>query len=225
MPEIGFAFGLSAISGFVDTAGFIQLAGGFTAHITGNFVLVGAALSGDGGQGIVERLALVPIFIAAVVRASWLGRAAIRHRRSAVSTLLYAEAGALALYVALGFGFRHALRANASGAPLMLTAGAAVVAMGLQNALMREGLKTLLPTTVMTGNLTQFSLDLAALAFPEGDTALRARRHRHAVVLTGFLIGATAGAWAALDQSFLIRAIPMFAVLWLARRSAGLVAA
>lgn len=211
-----FAFGLSAVSGYVDTAGFIQLAGVFTAHVTGNFVLAGAALGGDRVHGVAERLTLVPIFMASVIGASWLGRLAARRGWPVVSTVLVAEALALALYVALGFGFRDALHAGAAGVPLLLTGGAAVVAMGIQNALMREGLKALLPTTVMTGNLTQLSLDLPAFVSTSADPAAGSRLRRHAVVLTGFLLGAAAGAWAALGLQSLAGLLPLGVVLVLA---------
>ena len=35
---------LSLNAGFVDTAGFLALQGLFTAHVTGNFVTLGASL-------------------------------------------------------------------------------------------------------------------------------------------------------------------------------------
>ena len=36
---------LSLNAGFVDTAGFLALQGLFTAHVTGNFVTLGASLA------------------------------------------------------------------------------------------------------------------------------------------------------------------------------------
>jgi uncharacterized membrane protein YoaK (UPF0700 family) len=40
---LGISLGL--IAGYVDTAGFVALFGLFTAHVTGNFVLIGSELS------------------------------------------------------------------------------------------------------------------------------------------------------------------------------------
>src|ERR1700733_15899285 len=44
---------LSLNAGFVDTAGFLALQGLFTAHVTGNFVTLGASL-GLGTSGAVK---------------------------------------------------------------------------------------------------------------------------------------------------------------------------
>ena len=40
---------LGFIGGYVDTVGFVALFGLFTAHVTGNFVLIGAELSRSSG--------------------------------------------------------------------------------------------------------------------------------------------------------------------------------
>ena len=39
---------LAAIAGYVDTLSFVALFGLFTAHVTGNFVLIGAETAGFG---------------------------------------------------------------------------------------------------------------------------------------------------------------------------------
>ncbi|MGN8139206.1 DUF1275 family protein, partial [Paraburkholderia sp. 22099] len=48
---------LAGIAGFVDTLSFVALYGLFTAHVTGNFVLIGAGVGGY-GQGILLKLAV-----------------------------------------------------------------------------------------------------------------------------------------------------------------------
>lgn len=56
---------LSFIAGFVDTVGFIALFGLFTAHVTGNFVMLGAGIAGESAGALAKLLAL-PAFILTV---------------------------------------------------------------------------------------------------------------------------------------------------------------
>jgi uncharacterized membrane protein YoaK (UPF0700 family) len=65
---------LSFNGGFVDTAGFIGLQGLFTAHVTGNFVTLGAALV-FGTKGIVAKLIALPEFMAVIAVAHLAGPA------------------------------------------------------------------------------------------------------------------------------------------------------
>ena len=62
---------LSFIAAFVDTACFVGLFGLFTAHVTGNFVLIGAALLARDSPVLTKLLAL-PVFALAVVCATML---------------------------------------------------------------------------------------------------------------------------------------------------------
>ena len=63
MPKIGGPAAIAALlsfnGGFVDTAGFLGLQGLFVAHVTGNFVTLGAALV-QGSHGIVASLRTDP---------------------------------------------------------------------------------------------------------------------------------------------------------------------
>ena len=64
---------LAAVAGFVDTVGFIALFGLFTAHVTGNFVLIGAALAGS-GDGLLAKLLALPVFMLVVATVALLLR-------------------------------------------------------------------------------------------------------------------------------------------------------
>src|ERR1700686_1806948 len=57
---------LSLNAGFVDTAGFLALQGLFTAHVTGNFVTLGASLA-LGTSGAIAKLLALPVFCVVVI--------------------------------------------------------------------------------------------------------------------------------------------------------------
>lgn len=59
---------MSLNGGFIDTAGFLALHGLFTAHVTGNFVTIGAALV-HGTSGAITKLLALPVFCAMVILA------------------------------------------------------------------------------------------------------------------------------------------------------------
>src|SRR5271163_1585047 len=63
---------LSFNAGFVDTAGFLALQGLFTAHVTGNFVTLGASLV-LGTSGAIAKLLALPVFCAVVIAARLTG--------------------------------------------------------------------------------------------------------------------------------------------------------
>ena len=57
---------LSLTAGYVDTAGFLALQGLFTAHVTGNFVTLGASLA-LGTSGAIAKLLALPVFCVVVI--------------------------------------------------------------------------------------------------------------------------------------------------------------
>src|ERR1700732_2836848 len=57
---------LSFNGGFVDTAGYLALQGLFTAHVTGNFVTIGAALA-FGSAGVITKLLALPVFCVVII--------------------------------------------------------------------------------------------------------------------------------------------------------------
>ena len=80
---------LSFVSGFTDTAGFIALFGLFTAHVTGNLVLAGAAVFEQHAMdNLAGKLLMLPVFITGVILCSYL----IKYRRATLSNLVFAEA-------------------------------------------------------------------------------------------------------------------------------------
>src|ERR1700694_3130171 len=78
---------LSGVAGMVDVIGFLSL-GLFTAHVTGNLVVIAALLVRGGPPNIAPVLA-VPVFMAAVA-AVWLIAKASNRRGPALAKLLLA---------------------------------------------------------------------------------------------------------------------------------------
>jgi uncharacterized membrane protein YoaK (UPF0700 family) len=178
---------LAGIAGFVDTATFVALHGVFAAHVTGNFVLIGAALV-LGTGGLLAKLTTFPVFMLSVI----LTRHVARHWERPERKLLPIKA---LLLVGFWLGMMFLGPFDAADSPeLILVASFAVAAMGMQNALMRIAFPTAMPTTIMTGNTTAAMMDLADWMAgrlpPEGLGRLR----RVAQVLLGFAAGCALGA-------------------------------
>src|ERR1700733_6645590 len=83
---------LSFNAGFVDAAGYLGLQGLFTAHVTGNFVTLGAALV-FGTQGVPGGALALPVFILFVAAARVAG-SALRKRGTEPSEVLRILLGA-----------------------------------------------------------------------------------------------------------------------------------
>lgn len=191
-PEL-LSFALSLLSGYVDTAVFVYMGGLFVAHVTGNFVLLGATLSGHGsggGHGDMATLQLLsfPVFIVAVGLAAAIagkvgGGIAGTRTLLILVTLLFGVVGAVSLS---GWDVRQ------SGALLL------VMAMGFLNAAHRLDATMGPPFTVMTGNVTGLAITLARLAHlaPKGSGGVRTSVVITALPVAGFLVGCASGALA-----------------------------
>lgn len=184
----------STLAGYVDTAGFLALQGLFTAHVTGNFVTLGAALV-HGTSGALAKLLALPMFCLVVivtrlisVQLPKLG-VPILPAALAVKALLLSLAAVLA--ITLGpFADGDSWRAILTGMVL-------VSAMAIQNAAHRVHYPTAPPTTLMTGTTTQVMLDLADLMRPLGAdarAAARTRLGRMVPSVLAFVLGCAAGA-------------------------------
>ena len=186
---------LSTTAGAVDVIGFLALGGLFTAHITGNVVVVAAHYI-TGGFSEVGPLLAVPVFVAVlgmVTLASMKAeKAGYRSRRA----LLVLHAALLAGCLGLGVAFGPFADADS---PMAVFVGMhAVAAMATQNALVKLALPGAPSTAVMTTNTTQLTVDLATLAGGRGKPDDLARAQRRAGVtlpsVVGFVVGCAAGA-------------------------------
>ena len=185
---------LSFNGGFVDTVGFLGLSGLFVAHVTGNFVTLGAALV-LGSHGILNKILALPEFIAVIVAARLVGNALRARHQPALRIMLTAEVVLLAAFFALAVMFGPF--ADADRPMALLTGFAGIAAMALQNALQRVHLASLPPTTLMTGSTTQATLDavdLLAGDAPGDASAVRTRFSRMAMSILLFAAGCAGAA-------------------------------
>jgi uncharacterized membrane protein YoaK (UPF0700 family) len=211
---------LSFIAAFVDTCGFIGLFGLFSAHVTGNFVLIGAALVHPGGFGLVGKLLALPVFIASVVLTVWLAHALPAANRPRVTLLLWLEGILLALAAAVPLWLGRPARPDDVAG--LATGMIIVAAMGLQNALMRIELARMPPTTVMTGNVTQVTIDTVLLLdVARGDPQVSSRLHRMWPTVVAFAIGAASGAACYAIVDFWCLLLPAALCAWVGQRLAA----
>lgn len=203
---------LAAVGGYVDTLGFIALFGLFTAHVTGNFVLIGAELARP-GQGVLLKFLAFPTFVLAVVLARLIALVQQRRGRPALGTLFAAQVLFLLAFMAAGLAAEPVQRADQ---PWVMAAGLlGVMAMGLQNGTGRLLLGKLTPHTVMTGNVTQLVLELTDAALGLGDAASRPRLARLLGPVLAFGGGAIAGALGFMACGFWALLPAALVVAWL----------
>jgi uncharacterized membrane protein YoaK (UPF0700 family) len=209
-------------AGFVDTVGFVALFGLFTAHVTGNFVLIGASIAEFHG-GIVAKLIALPVFIVAVALTHLFVTQRQRRGASAVGALTLFEALFLAAFMAAGLA---ASPFTDSDSPTAIATGMlAVTAMAIQNAGARSVFAALSPTTVMTGNVTQIVIDAVDLvATPAKAAEAKTRLQKMLPPVLAFATGALAGGLSYVHVGFWSLLLPLGAVMtaWsLLRRSAS----
>src|SRR5271169_645057 len=189
---------LSFNGGYVDTAGFLALQGLFTAHVTGNFVTLGASLA-LGTSGAIAKLLALPIFCAVVIATRWLSTLLTNRHRPALETLIALQVLLLVIGAALAirFGPFH----DSDGWRAVLTGMVLVGAMAIQNAFHRVHLGSVPPSTIMTGTTTQVMIDLADRIHHanETDAQSSSRLLQMAVAIAVFAIGCGS---AALTYSF-----------------------
>ncbi len=180
--------------GFVDTAGFLGLQGLFTAHVTGNFVTLAAALV-EGSHGIVGKLLALPEFILVVALARLAGNALRRRGTPVLPTLLSAMVLLLAAFFVTAVVFGPF--ANADSPAALLTGFSGIAAMALQNAVHRVHLANQPPSTLMTGSTTQATIDFIDLIVggaTQNDASTRTRLRRLAASILYFAAGCAVSA-------------------------------
>jgi uncharacterized membrane protein YoaK (UPF0700 family) len=172
----------------VDLIGFFTLGNIFTAHITGNLVLVAAAAVHGGPLNLAQVLA-IPVFMLALA-AVWLIARASDWRGPRLARLLL-----LVQFLLLTALLIFSVFTKPSASPHSLMAGIAVMiavtAMACQYALLRLAIPGAISTAVMTGNLTNTVLSLMDKLSKRQPlmTVDPGRLKRSLHLLFGFLVG------------------------------------
>ncbi len=210
MSSIGGSL-LAGVAGYVDTLGFVALFGLFTAHVTGNFVLIGSELARPGHGGVLLKLLVFPAFVIAVAIAHLIDRHCERRDRSSIRPLLVCETLLLCGFLLAGIWASPIKQSDSMGALLAGTLGG--MAMGVQNCLSRQALAKLTPTTVMTGNVTQLVMDAVDWLVGEATPDVRARIGKLFFPVLAFGLGAISGAMGYVHLGFTALVLPLCALL------------
>lgn len=179
---------LSVIAGMVDLTGFFTLGNIFTAHVTGNLVVIAAEAVRGGPLNLAQTLS-VPVFILAVAAVWLLDRASGRRGPALTRLLLLVQFLLLTGILILSVVTKPS--ANPHGLMAGIAVMMAVSAMACQFALFRLALPGGISTAVMTGNLTNTVLSLMDILSHRGPlmTADAGRLKRSLHLLFGFLVG------------------------------------
>jgi uncharacterized membrane protein YoaK (UPF0700 family) len=187
---------LSLNGGFVDTIGFLALHGLFTAHVTGNFVTLGASIA-LGTSGALGKILALPVFCSVVILTRLARYRLIDRGLPILRTFLYVMLVLLAVSAALAVTLGPFK--DGDSWPAVTTGMVTVMAMAIQNAVQKVHLADAPPTTLMTGTTTQIMLDFADLLHGvsgEQRAGAKERLARMATSLVTFAAGCATGALA-----------------------------
>ena len=151
--NISLACALSALAGYVDGIGYLQLGGLFVSFMSGNSTRMGVSLAEGQWLAAAEALGLIVLFVIGAAGGSLI---VLGHGVNRQPLVLLAEALLLAA-AALCYAFGHS---NAA-------VGAIVLAMGLENAVFQIDGGAGLGLTYVTGALVKVG-QLAAEALTGG---------------------------------------------------------
>ncbi len=187
-------FVLSVIAGSTDIIGFLGLNGLFTAHITGNIIVLAAHIVA-GDPAIFSYILSVPTFMLVLFLTRLLAGVLERIGVSTLWPLLLLQLLALVAFLVLCVTAGPWINADATSAIIAGMCG--VAAMAVQNALAQVSLGTTPATAVMTTNVTHFMLDLGKLLVGDDGVEVAGARNRaiHTLpVIVGFVFGCELGA-------------------------------
>ena len=188
---------LSFNAGYVDTASFLAIHGLFAAHVTGNFVTLGAALVSSNHAGAWAKLAALPMFCVVVLLTRLLHSRFERAHKLSYRFLLLSMLALFAVAAVLSLIYLPFPATDTW--PSFIVGMLLVAAMAIQNAMQRIHIASAPPATLMTGNTTQVMIDLGDLfqgAQGEARNAALQRLRKMLPAIAIFAVGCALGALA-----------------------------
>ena len=185
---------LALLAGITDVTSWILLGGLFTAHVTGNLVVVAADIV-TGAQPHLAAVLALPVFVVTVVAATAVARN-LTGRNGRMHRLLLG-AQALLLVIAAALSFTGTASASPQGGLALAIGLCAVCAMATQNAYLHLAFPKAPTTSVMTGNLVVAIIAVFDLATSRGKSATALNHWKDTwPLLAGFIGGCLVGALA-----------------------------
>lgn len=206
---------LSFNAGYVDTASFLALYGLFAAHVTGNFVTLGAALVSDSQTGTWAKLAALPMFCMMILLSKFIHHYFLKLNKSAYAFLFILMFLLFCLTAILSIFYLPFPQHDT--AISFIVGMALVAAMALQNAMHRVYWLKESPTTVMTGSTTQLMLDIGELFLkPSGEKKKQIQQRLISILPNMFLfaLGCAVAAMIYKFALFLIFFIPPIVLIF-----------
>jgi uncharacterized membrane protein YoaK (UPF0700 family) len=185
---------LSLTAGSLDVVTFLGLGGLFSAHITGNLVVLAAHIS----TGVPVRSAAllsVPVFMLILSGTKALASGVEAMGYSTLRALLLLQFLFLAAFLVLAIA--EAPPIDTAGTIATVGGMLGVSAMAVQNALVQISLNGAPSTAVMTTNIVRFTLDTATVLLRIDRAAIAEARERAGRTwpsIVGFTVGGLLGA-------------------------------
>lgn len=191
---------LAFAAGFCDAATFTAAEELFSAHVTGNFVVFAYDLIRGAEANSWLKLLSFPVFTLAVITAGWFAP-----KLKSGYTLLLTEG-----VILLAAGVVDIVLGRPGSVWSAVMPYVVVLAMGIQNAFGRlYATAAYAPTTMMTGNVTQLTLDIAKILMPGvWNSDHRPAFAKQFIVIGGFLAGCITGAFLAAHFGMWTVALP-----------------
>lgn len=188
------------VAGFADAATYTSSYNLFSAHITGNFIVLAQKLVSYSGLSEYFALLTFPVFVVAVYVSGRIHTAFGEKKMSFLVGLLLVLSGVLPLLF-----FNHSITQKIVEPVVLLLV---VFAMGVQNALNKLYPDSVLGmTTVMTGNVTSAVLSYCS-AFTARNESHKALFKDTLWMILVFFAGCFAGAYLTLNFSLGVLIIP-----------------